>query len=100
METRFTPASRKAAKRPASALVGLASSVISASGSRRNSRPAAAMSAATLSGAIRLGVPPPKKMEVTRLGPSRAASHSSSASSAWRIRAWGRASRTWELKSQ
>ena len=99
-ETRFTPAARNAANRPASTLVGLASSVISMSGSGSNAALASAIRAATVSGSIRLGVPPPKKIEPSCRRPSRAASQASSARSAARKRACGIASRTWELKSQ
>ena len=65
-----------------------------------NSAPASSISAATVSGSIRLGVPPPKKIEVSRRRPSRSASHASSRRSAARKRACGMRSRTCELKSQ
>ena len=61
---------------------------------------ASVMRAATFSGSNRLGVPPPKKMEVRCLGPMRAASKASSRRKAATIRACGILSRTWELKSQ
>ena len=65
-----------------------------------NSRRASSISAATVSGSIRLGVPPPKKIEASGRRPSRSASHASSRRSAARKRACGMRSRTCELKSQ
>ena len=58
------------------------------------------ISAATVSGSIRLGVPPPKKIEVSRRRPNRSASLASSRRSAVAKRAWSMRSRTCELKSQ
>jgi len=70
---RFTPALRKPANLPASTEVGLASSVISMSGANGQCRAARSMTAATVSGAISDGVPPPKKMLVSlRAGVSAA----------------------------
>ena len=65
-ETRLTPAARKAAKRPASTEVGLASRLISASSARSQRWAMRAMTAATVSGAMSEGVPPPKNTLVTR----------------------------------
>jgi len=100
METRLTPAWRNAANRPASTLVGLASRVISISSAGWKALVASSISAATVSGCIRLGVPPPKKMEPSRRRPRRAASQASSRRNAARKRACGMRSRTCELKSQ
>ncbi len=99
-DSRFTPACRNAASRAASTLVGFASSVISRSGAGSNSRRASSIKTATVCGAIRLGVPPPKKIDASGRRPSRAASHASSARNAAAKRTCGIASRTWLLKSQ
>ena len=69
METRLTPAAAKPAKRLRSTAAGLASSVISASRSRVQTAATAATIALTVSGGIRLGVPPPKKILVIRRAP-------------------------------
>jgi hypothetical protein len=60
-DRRVTPAARKAANLPASAVPGLASSVISASGCSGRRMRIAASSASAVAADIRLGVPPPMK---------------------------------------
>ena len=72
-DSRLTPAAANAAKRSASAEFGLASSVISRSGAAGHSARTRSISAATVSGGISDGVPPPKKTETTsRSGASAA----------------------------
>ena len=71
------------------------------SGVGSNNAVASAINAATVSGSIRLGVPPPKKIDANGRRPTRAPSSASSARRAAAKRAWSTpASRTWELKSQ
>ena len=65
MERRLTPASAKAANRAASEDDGLASAVISTSSATGQPARMRSMMAATVSGFIRDGVPPPKNTEVT-----------------------------------
>ena len=73
MDTRVTPAVRKARKRPASTDPGFASSVISVSFAMGQRFAIRSSTAATVSGSIRLGVPPPKKTVFsTRPGSSSA----------------------------
>jgi hypothetical protein len=65
MDSRVTPAARKARKRSVSKVPGLASMVISQSASMRSRARRAASSRSMDSGANRLGVPPPMKMLCT-----------------------------------
>ena len=60
----------------------------------------AAITAATVSGSIRLGVPPPKNTVPTVRPGVSAAAAAISAASARRQRAWSTPLRTWLLKSQ
>ena len=100
MDSRLTPASRKPRNRAASTDVGLASSVISAPSASVQPPAMAPITAATVSGAIRLGVPPPKNtVSTTRPGTSAAVARIS-ATSARRQRSWSTPPRTWLLKSQ
>ena len=66
MESRVTPAARKARKRSASKVPGFASSVISHSGTSGRRARTSAMSCAMASGENRLGVPPPMNTLTTR----------------------------------
>lgn len=68
MDRRFTPAALKPARRDALAELGLASSVTSAAAGRWAAPATASSTAATVPGLARLGVPPPKKTEVTLQG--------------------------------
>ncbi len=88
------------AKRAASTEEGLASSVISMPGAKPQCASAASITAATVSGGISEGVPPPKKIEPSRRPGNAAASCARSASMAARQAAWSTLSRTWLLKSQ
>ena len=65
-DRRLTPAAARSAKRAASTELGLASSVISMSSAAGQCSRAASISAATVAGSISDGVPPPKKIEVSR----------------------------------
>jgi hypothetical protein len=58
------------------------------------------MTAATVAGSIRDGVPPPKKIDVTLRPGSKRASCAKSSSSASRHASWSMPERTWLLKSQ
>jgi hypothetical protein len=69
----LTPAARKPWNRSASTLVGLASSVISASAATVQWRATASSTAATVAGCINDGVPPPMKIVDTVRAPMRAA---------------------------
>ena len=60
----------------------------------------AAEAAAAVEGAMRLGVPPPKKMLASGRRPARSASRASSWRSAAAKAGWSMRSRTWLLKSQ
>ena len=62
IESRVTPAARKARKRSRSKVPGLASSVISQPGVSGSSARTSASSRSMASGENRLGVPPPMKM--------------------------------------
>ena len=70
----MTPAREMSAKRAASTEEGLASSVISMSGSAGQWRVAASITAATVAGGMSEGVPPPKKIEPKRRPGNAAAS--------------------------
>ena len=89
------PAWASAAKRPASTEVGLASSVISISGTVSHNVFTAAIRAATVAGSISDGVPPPKKMVSTRRSGLRGRRARNSARRALRQRSWRTPSRTW-----
>src|SRR5438445_167389 len=65
-ETRLTPVSVNAAKRPASTEVGLASSVISSSAAVSHNALTRPTTAPAVAGSISEGVPPPKKIVSTR----------------------------------
>lgn len=65
MERRLTPAALKPARRDVQVELGLASSVTSAAAGRWAIPATASNTAATVPGLARLGVPPPKKTEVT-----------------------------------
>lgn len=65
MESRLTPAALKPARRDVLVELGLASSVTSAAAGRWAAPATASSTAATVPGLARLGVPPPKKTEVT-----------------------------------
>jgi hypothetical protein len=78
----------------------LASSDISASPASPHSVSASSISAATMAGCIRLGVPPPKNTVSTRRGPVSARMWRISATSAVRHAPWSTTRETWELKSQ
>ncbi|MDQ1158628.1 hypothetical protein QE385_002955 [Sphingomonas sp. SORGH_AS 950] len=96
----MTPAAARSAKRAASTEEGLASSVISIPSAKPQWRSAASRIEATVAGGISEGVPPPKKIEVSRRSGSASASCARSASSAFCHAAWSTDSRTWLLKSQ
>ena len=64
MESRLTPAREKPAKFSASAEVGLASKLTSRSSAKLQYALKRPNSAATVSGGIKEGVPPPKNTEV------------------------------------
>ena len=99
-DNRLTPAARKARKFSASAELGLASRVISTPGANPNARAAVARTAATVSGLMRDGVPPPKNTLVSGPVPDSAAAPSTEATRAARQRPSSIESRTWLLKSQ
>src|SRR5712692_6332398 len=99
-DSRLIPAAAKPAKRSASAELGLASKLTSRSAATGHSALTRATSAATVSGIIKDGVPPPKKIEATARSGASAAWCSRSAISAWVQRSQSTASRTWLLKSQ
>lgn len=65
MERRLTPAALKPARRDVLVELGLASSVTSAPARRWAAAATASNTAATVPGLARLGVPPPKKTELT-----------------------------------
>ena len=69
-------------------------------GAAPNGAAAASITAATVAGSISDGVPPPKKIEVSRRPGSSRASCARSASSASRHASWSMLARTWLLKSQ
>src|SRR5712691_8890389 len=99
-DSRLMPAAAKPVKRSASAELGLASKLTSRSGATGHSALTRETSAATVSGGIKDGVPPPKKIEATSRSGASAAWRSRSAISAWVHRAASIFSRTWLLKSQ
>lgn len=68
MERRLTPAALKPSRADALVELGLASSVTSAPAGRWAAPATASNTAATVPGLARLGVPPPKKTEVTLWG--------------------------------
>jgi hypothetical protein len=74
--------------------------VISVPGASRQPAPIASITAATVSGGIRLGVPPPKNTVSTVRPGVAAAAARTSATSARRHRSWSTSARTWLLKSQ
>ena len=78
----------------------MASSVISRSGAGAKRAVARSITAATVSGAISDGVPPPKKIERDVRAPSSSAWRSISPTSARAQRAWSTSPLTWLLKSQ
>src|SRR3546814_3562157 len=72
--------------RSTSTELGFASSVISQSSANPHVSSAAAITAATVSGGIRLGVPPPKKIDESRRpGSKRSEEHTSELQSLMRI---------------
>src|SRR5271170_8027861 len=99
-ESRLIPAAAKPAKRWASAELGLASRLTSRSGMTGHNALTRSTSAATVSGGIKDGVPPPKKIEATARSGTSADWRSRSASNARVQRAASTLSRTWLLKSQ
>jgi hypothetical protein len=99
-ETRFTPAAARSAKRAASTEEGLASSVISMPGAKPQCRSAASISAATVSGGISEGVPPPKKIEPSGPPGQQRASWRGRRAAPRATALLVDASRTWLLKSQ
>ena len=100
-DSRLTPAAAKPAKRSASAELGLASRVISRSGATGPVRFHASISAATVSGGISDGVPPPKKIEHDLAVRRQRGLAARDRRAARRVqRASSIRSRTWLLKSQ
>src|SRR3954462_4087465 len=100
-EMRFTPASRKPRKRPASTVPGFASKVISAMGSTGMRARMAESSGSMASGEKRLGVPPPMKTLTMRRPHTEGSNVSRSAISFATYSASGSAPpRSCELKSQ
>ena len=98
---RLTPALARSAKRAASALLGLASSVISTSSAAAQCPRAAVMTASTVAGGISDGVPPPKKIEVRRCsGKQRGFMREVGEQARRATSSWSTVSRTWLLKSQ